>query len=409
MISLKEAQEKWPFMRVDDLKGILWMPDEGVISPTDVCTMLARGATNQVGQRIRFDYRTNQGTFGKPHWFKNVEEECKACRDTVAVVDLTCFGLFELESQNTSESLELLQSLCVNDIDIPIGHAIHTSMLNEIGGYEVQCTVIRRAKNRFLIVTKPTLTTHTESWISRNKDPNSDITITDIQSNCSILGILGPNSREVLQQLTLSSLEGDDFPLDSLQVLDLDYASDLIFLHTSDVYGSGSGWQLFVDNDQVETLYNHLMSTGKEYGIRNMGWYALNNISIEKGLPMIGEELVPSITPYDVGLDSSIDYNKTFIGKNALLDLKDKSSSSSKKLVHMVVKKHDDDCIPWGGETVVHDGDVIGHVTSTAFDFKLGHPVCLGFIESKGEAVEENRLEINIADKMYPVHIVKNN
>jgi 4-methylaminobutanoate oxidase (formaldehyde-forming) len=52
------------------------------------------------------------------------------------------------------------------------------------------------------------------------------------------------------------------------------------------------------------------MSTGEEYGVRNVGWYALNNIRVEKGLPMIGEELVPSITPYDVGLDSSIDFNK---------------------------------------------------------------------------------------------------
>lgn len=74
----------------------------------------------------------------------------------------------------------------------------------------------------------------------------------------------------------------------------------------------------------------------------------------------------------------------------------------------MVVKAHDDDCIPWGGETVVHDGDVIGHVTSAAFDFKLGHPVCLGFIKGQDERLNEDRLEINIADKMYPVQIVKN-
>lgn len=74
----------------------------------------------------------------------------------------------------------------------------------------------------------------------------------------------------------------------------------------------------------------------------------------------------------------------------------------------MVVKKHDDDCIPWGGEAVVHDGDVIGHVTSTAFDFKLGHPVCLGFIGSQEKGFDENRLEINIADKMYPAEIVNN-
>ena len=71
----------------------------------------------------------------------------------------------------------------------------------------------------------------------------------------------------------------------------------------------------------------------------------------------------------------------------------------------MAVKRHDDHCIPWGGETIVHEGVVIGHVTSTAFDFKLGHPVCLGFIERKIEGLDANDLKINIADKMYPVQI----
>ena len=61
---------------------------------------------------------------------------------------------------------------------------------------------------------------------------------------------------------------------------------------------------------QVQTLYSRLMLTGQEYGIRNMGWYALNNMRVEKGSPMIGNELAPLVTPYDVGLDSSIDFNK---------------------------------------------------------------------------------------------------
>jgi pyruvate dehydrogenase phosphatase regulatory subunit/4-methylaminobutanoate oxidase (formaldehyde-forming) len=70
------------------------------------------------------------------------------------------------------------------------------------------------------------------------------------------------------------------------------------------------------------------------------------------------------------------------------------------------MKQHDNDCIPWGGETVVHNGEVIGTVTSSAFNFQLGHPVCLGFIEKQVETFDEN-LEINIAGTMYPVQVVK--
>ena len=46
------------------------------------------------------------------------------------------------------EALELLQRLCANDLDVPVGHIVHTGMLNERGGYENDCSVVRLKKNR---------------------------------------------------------------------------------------------------------------------------------------------------------------------------------------------------------------------------------------------------------------------
>ena len=52
-------------------------------------------------------------------------------------------------SQSTGdEALELLQRLCANDLDVPVGHIVHTGMLNERGGYENDCSVVRVKKNR---------------------------------------------------------------------------------------------------------------------------------------------------------------------------------------------------------------------------------------------------------------------
>ncbi|WP_406647154.1 FAD-dependent oxidoreductase [Aliisedimentitalea scapharcae] len=44
VISPSQAQEKWPVMEVDDLKGGLWMPGDGKANPTDLTQSLARGA-----------------------------------------------------------------------------------------------------------------------------------------------------------------------------------------------------------------------------------------------------------------------------------------------------------------------------------------------------------------------------
>ena len=83
-----------------------------------------------------------QGTFGKARWFNIVKREYNACRKGVAVIDMTSFTKYELKSANRSV-IDFLQMLCANNIDKPIGTVIHTGMLNEQGGYENDCSVIR--------------------------------------------------------------------------------------------------------------------------------------------------------------------------------------------------------------------------------------------------------------------------
>ena len=43
-ISAGEAQERWPLMNADDVIGAVWSPDDGRVSPSDVCAALVKGA-----------------------------------------------------------------------------------------------------------------------------------------------------------------------------------------------------------------------------------------------------------------------------------------------------------------------------------------------------------------------------
>src|ERR1043166_4553439 len=51
LVSPKEAGEKYPVMRTDDLLGALWLPDDAKVKPGDVTQAIARGA-RQKGVRI---------------------------------------------------------------------------------------------------------------------------------------------------------------------------------------------------------------------------------------------------------------------------------------------------------------------------------------------------------------------
>tara|TARA_B100001057_G_scaffold120782_1_gene119492 strand:- start:145 stop:2565 length:2421 start_codon:yes stop_codon:yes gene_type:complete len=43
-ISANEASERWPLMNADDVVGAVWSPDDGRVSPSDLCSALAKGA-----------------------------------------------------------------------------------------------------------------------------------------------------------------------------------------------------------------------------------------------------------------------------------------------------------------------------------------------------------------------------
>lgn len=43
-ISVAEAQERWPLMNSDDVLGAVWSPDDGRVSPSDVCAALIKAA-----------------------------------------------------------------------------------------------------------------------------------------------------------------------------------------------------------------------------------------------------------------------------------------------------------------------------------------------------------------------------
>jgi len=50
-IPVEEAQERWPLMHADDVIGAVWSPDDGRVSPSDLCAALAKGAVAR-GARI---------------------------------------------------------------------------------------------------------------------------------------------------------------------------------------------------------------------------------------------------------------------------------------------------------------------------------------------------------------------
>src|ERR671924_2308988 len=59
LLTPREALEKWPLLRADDLQGALWFPADGKANPADLAMSLAKGARN-LGVKIQEGVRVTQ-------------------------------------------------------------------------------------------------------------------------------------------------------------------------------------------------------------------------------------------------------------------------------------------------------------------------------------------------------------
>lgn len=55
-------------------------------------------------------------------------------------------------------------------------------------------------------------------WISKYSKNYDNVTVTDVTSHYSSLSLIGPASTELLQSLTQTSLDIDDFPVNTIKV-----------------------------------------------------------------------------------------------------------------------------------------------------------------------------------------------
>ena len=91
----------------------------------------------------------DQRTFGwaRPPWYDRVAVEHPAIRDRLGIIDMTSFGKLE------TGDLDVLERVCDNRIDRPVGSVVYTQLVDERGCIVGDVTVTRLAADRFRVVT----------------------------------------------------------------------------------------------------------------------------------------------------------------------------------------------------------------------------------------------------------------
>jgi glycine cleavage system T protein len=383
----------WPFRQPETARGVRRsvLHDRlaargavfGVVTGWERANWFAAG-----GVEPRYVY-----TYGRQNWFPCAAAEHRAVREAVGLFDQSSLAKLVLQGPDATAAL---QRLCANDVDVAPGRIVYTQMLNARGGIECDLTVTRLANDAYLVVTIAAAATHDADWIRRGI-AGARVTLTDVTSASTVLGVMGPRSRDLLSRLTRADLSNAAFPFGTARVIELGYTT---VRATRITYVGELGWELYVPTEFALSVYEDVLAAGEDLGLRHAGYHALDSLRLEKGYRSWGHDIGADDTPLEAGLSFAVAFKKDgFVGREALLRQRD--GPLPRRLVMFTLE--DAEPLLLGDEPIWRDGVLVGRITSGAYGHTLGRSVGMGYVSHPDGVdatfVQSARWELEIATK----------
>lgn len=335
-------------------------------------------------------------SWGRQNWFDAWAREHRAIREGVGLMDMSFMAKFRVQGPDAGAVLDRLSTARV---DGEPGVITYTQWLNEGGTLEADLTVTKLGEGDFLVVASDTAHRHVETMLKRALDGQGGW-VTDVTSGLAQINIQGPRSRELLQSITSTDLSNDAFAFRAAREIDLGFARVLCVRIT---YLGELGYELFVPTEQAAYVYDLVTQAGAAYDLAHVGLKALSSLRMEKAYRDFGHDIDNTDSPLEVGLGFTIDWDKDFVGRQAVTAVKE-SGPLMRRLAQ--VRILDPEPLMFHGEVVYREGIPVGYIRAASYGHTLGGAVGLAMIET-GEPVTPDVInsgtwEVDVAGTRYP-------
>lgn len=388
----------WPFQQKSTARGLRKSP---LFNKTD-----AAGAVfGELAGWERANWYAPQGvarqydySFGRQNWFEHSANEHAAVREAVGMFDVSAFGKILVQGRDAQQ---FLSRLSVNNVDFAPGGIVYTQWLNPSGGIESDVTVTRWSDDEWVVLSGPATVNRDLAWMRKQRDPGEFVTIADITGTHSMLAVMGPEARNLLQALTDADLSNDAFPFATTRMIDLGFT---FVRATRMTYVGELGWELLIPTEYSEHVFDTLVEEGKGHGLRLAGYHAMNSLRIEKGYRSWGHDISAGDTPLEAGLGFTVKWDKEggFIGREALLEQRERGVD--RRLLQFLLE--DPDPLLVHDEPIYRGGELVGRVASAMYGHTLGGSTALGWVTAPEEGTSrdwfiEEPYEIEIATERF--------
>jgi len=323
--------------------------------------------------------------WGKPPYFERLAAEHTAFRERVGIIDMTSFGKIEVTGPG---ALGLLERVADNRIDRPVGSVVYTQFLNEHGGIVSDVTVTRLGEEHFRVVTGAGTVDSDLGWLRLNvRDEDDSVGLREASEELSVVGIWGPQARDVLQSVTADDVSAKAIPFRRARMIRAEGAEILAQRIT---YVGELGFELYVEPEWAVQLWDRLVEAGEPHRITPGGYRVLDSLRMEKGYRYLGTDLTGGDTPFEAGLGFCVaDGKSEFNGRAAL----EEKRVPVRRLRTLLVGG--EEYLPvYGGEAVHMGGDVAGRIRSAAYGFTVGRNLAFAYLPAEVREGDEAKVEI---------------
>lgn len=294
-----------------------------------------------------------------PVWFSDIRTEHMAVREKSGLFDISHMQTFAFSGSGAKDFLQKV--FCNNVEKCDDNRMVYGMILNETGGI-LDDVMLTQFEDQYLMVVNASNAEKCENWF--HKQGLKDTQMTCLSDTHGFIAIQGPEAfgqaKSILGIDTniLKRMRGYQVMLNGVPV----------YLTVSGYTGE-NGLELLIPNAHIAVVWKQLL----ENGVQPCGLGARDTLRLEAGFPLYGHELSEDINPYMTRYAWVLDLNKPFIGRDALLLLKDSVDTTTVGLVF------EDKAIPRSGYTL-HEGGVI---SSGALSFCKGVPIAMALIPKK--------------------------
>lgn len=315
-------------------------------------------------------------TLRRSNAFDIVGEECRRVREDVGLLDIAAFSRYEVSGPGAEAWLDRLLACA---LPRP-GRARLAPMLGENGKLKGDLTVFNWGDGTWWIMGSYYLRQWHMRWFERHLADG--VTVRDISDDVVGFSLAGPNARRLLERVTHEDVSHGAFGFLACRNLDV----GLIRARVGRLSVVGElGYEIHCRAAEHATLRRTLLEAGRDLGVAEYGFAALNALRLEKSFGIWSREFTQDYTPAETGMDRWIAFDKgDFVGRDAALAER-AAGGSRRALVTLEIEAVDADA--GGYEPVWKDGGMVGFVTSGGYGHTVGKSLAMALVDREAAAV----------------------